>query len=172
LVPECGELQRWRGRAPQAPEDWTGVSADFSIVMGSLPPCFLDHPSSSPELEWLANITNAKPRRAYRNDVGEIFGLRRIARSGRAAHRYACACFIAWRKYLEERANVSDVGSNRFTWSKSIADERRGNHSDRAGKRIATLKLAFQNHYFNPNNTIDFEYDLMEDQSGNDCRTH
>jgi hypothetical protein len=25
-----------------------------------------------PELEWLANITNAKTRRAYRNDVSEF----------------------------------------------------------------------------------------------------
>jgi integrase/recombinase XerD len=56
-----------------------------------------------PELEWLANITNAKTRRAYRNDVEEFSaftGLRQPAelRSIPRAH------IIAWRKHLEARA--------------------------------------------------------------------
>ncbi len=55
-----------------------------------------------PELEWLANITNPKTRRAYRNDVSEfsVFtGLRRPAelRTVTRAH------VIAWRKDLEAR---------------------------------------------------------------------
>ena len=55
-----------------------------------------------PELEWLANITNAKTRRAYRNDVSEFSaftGLRQPAelRTVTRAH------VIAWRKHLESR---------------------------------------------------------------------
>jgi integrase/recombinase XerD len=56
-----------------------------------------------PEEEWLANITNVKTRRAYRNDVREFIAyaglqnydeLRSIARSH----------IIAWRKDMEQRA--------------------------------------------------------------------
>jgi integrase/recombinase XerD len=55
-----------------------------------------------PELEWLANITNAKTRRAYRNDVGEFSafaGLRGPAelRTVTRAH------VIAWRTHIETR---------------------------------------------------------------------
>src|ERR1700687_4398683 len=55
------------------------------------------------ELEWLANITNPKTRRAYKNDVAEFSaftGLRQPAelRSITRAH------VIAWRKHLESRA--------------------------------------------------------------------
>src|SRR6204780_4571750 len=55
-----------------------------------------------PELEWLANITNAKTRHAYKSDVAEFIaftglqehaGLRTVARSH----------VIAWRKHLESR---------------------------------------------------------------------
>jgi site-specific recombinase XerD len=54
------------------------------------------------ELEWLANITNAKTRRAYKIDVEEFIafaGLRGLAelRSITRAH------VIAWRKDLEKR---------------------------------------------------------------------
>src|ERR1039458_10097391 len=56
-----------------------------------------------PELEWLANLTNPKTRRAYRNDVGEFStftGLRNPVelRTVTRAH------VIAWRKDLEARA--------------------------------------------------------------------
>jgi site-specific recombinase XerD len=56
-----------------------------------------------PEIEWLANLTNAKTRRAYKNDVEEFIGftgLRGIAelRGITRAH------VIAWRKDLEKRA--------------------------------------------------------------------
>jgi integrase/recombinase XerD len=55
-----------------------------------------------PELEWLANLTNPKTRRAYKIDVEEFIdfiGLRGIAelRSITRAH------VIAWRKDLEKR---------------------------------------------------------------------
>ena len=56
-----------------------------------------------PELEWLANITNPKTRRAYKNDVGEFSaftGLRQPVelRTITRAH------VIARRKHLESRA--------------------------------------------------------------------
>lgn len=56
-----------------------------------------------PELEWLANITNPKTRRAYKNDVEEFSnfaGLNQPAelRTVTRAH------VIAWRKKLESRA--------------------------------------------------------------------
>src|ERR1700736_4062693 len=56
-----------------------------------------------PELEWLANITNPKTRRAHKNDVSEFSaftGLRQLAgiRTITRAH------VIAWRKHLESRA--------------------------------------------------------------------
>lgn len=55
-----------------------------------------------PELEWLANITNEKTRRAYKLDVGEFsqfLGLKRPEefRSVTRAH------VIAWRELLERR---------------------------------------------------------------------
>ena len=55
-----------------------------------------------PEIEWLANITNPKTRRAYKNDVSEFSaftGLRRPEelRTVTRAH------VIAWRKDLEAR---------------------------------------------------------------------
>lgn len=55
-----------------------------------------------PELEWLANITNPKTRRAYKEDVNDFFhfaGLRRPVelRGVTRAH------VIAWRKDLEVR---------------------------------------------------------------------
>jgi integrase/recombinase XerD len=48
-----------------------------------------------PEEEWLANIANAKTRRAYKEDVREFdyLGLRSVAR----AH------VIGWRKDMEKR---------------------------------------------------------------------
>jgi len=57
-----------------------------------------------PEVEWLANITNPKTRRAYKNDVSDFSaftGLRRPEelRTVTRAH------VIAWRKDLETRLN-------------------------------------------------------------------
>src|SRR5690349_2662561 len=55
-----------------------------------------------PELEWLANITNAKTRRAYKIDVAEFLafaGLKSTAEL-RAVTR---AHLIAWRKDMERR---------------------------------------------------------------------
>jgi integrase/recombinase XerD len=69
----------------------------------SLTPAQFEHLAAvPPEEEWLANITNAKTRRAYKNDVREFVayaglrdyaGLRSIARSH----------IIHWRKDMEKR---------------------------------------------------------------------
>jgi len=69
---------------------------------GLTPAQYDDLAEVPPELEWLANITNAKTRRAYRNDVSEFSaftGLRQPAelRTVTRAH------VIAWRKHLESR---------------------------------------------------------------------
>jgi integrase/recombinase XerD len=70
---------------------------------GLTPVQFGDLAEVPPELEWLANLTNAKTRRAYKVDVEEFIGftgLRGIAelRGITRAH------VIAWRKHLEKRA--------------------------------------------------------------------
>ena len=69
---------------------------------GLTPAQFGDLAEVPPELEWLANITNAKTRRAYRNDVREFSaftGLRRPAE----LRTVTWAHVIAWRKHLESR---------------------------------------------------------------------
>ena len=56
-----------------------------------------------PEEEWLANLTNAKTRRAYKNDVREF-----IARTGLSSYlelrSIVRAHIIDWRKDMEQRA--------------------------------------------------------------------
>ena len=42
------------------------------------PTQFGDLADVPPELEWLANITNPKTRRAYKNDVGEFSAFTRL----------------------------------------------------------------------------------------------
>jgi integrase/recombinase XerD len=69
---------------------------------GLTPAQFGDLAEVPPEIEWLANLTNPKTRRAYKNDVEEFVsftGLRGIAelRGVTRAH------VIAWRKDLEQR---------------------------------------------------------------------
>jgi site-specific recombinase XerD len=70
---------------------------------GLTPAQFGDLAEVPPEIEWLANLTNPKTRRAYKNDVEEFAGftgLRGVAelRGVTRAH------VIAWRKDLEQRA--------------------------------------------------------------------
>src|SRR5271169_1323199 len=55
-----------------------------------------------PELEWLANITNAKTRRAYRNDVSEFSAFTGL-RQPSELRTITRAHVIAWRKHLEKR---------------------------------------------------------------------
>jgi integrase/recombinase XerD len=67
------------------------------------PAAFADLADVPPELEWLANITNPKTRRAYKVDVAEFLafsGLSEI-KSLRAVAR---SHVIAWRKDMEGRS--------------------------------------------------------------------
>ena len=55
-----------------------------------------------PEIEWLANITNEKTRRAYQNDVSEFshfLGLRKPEEFRTVTRSHV----IAWREDLEDR---------------------------------------------------------------------
>jgi len=54
------------------------------------------------EIEWLANITNAKTRRAYKNDAGEFFHFAGLQGS-MEIRTVTRAHVIAWRKDLEFR---------------------------------------------------------------------
>jgi site-specific recombinase XerD len=56
-----------------------------------------------PELEWLANITNPKTRRAYKNDVTEFSAFTGL-RNPVELRTVTRAHVIAWRKDLEARA--------------------------------------------------------------------
>ena len=55
-----------------------------------------------PELEWLANITNAKTRRAYKRDVEE-FSLFTRLRAPAELRQIVRAHIIAWRTHLETK---------------------------------------------------------------------
>jgi site-specific recombinase XerD len=55
-----------------------------------------------PEEEWLANITNAKTRRAYKNDVREFIAYAGLANYGEL-RSIARAHIIDWRRDMEQR---------------------------------------------------------------------
>ena len=55
-----------------------------------------------PELEWLANITNAKTRRAYKVDVAELISFTNL-KDHSATRTVTRAHVIAWRKNMESR---------------------------------------------------------------------
>jgi integrase/recombinase XerD len=67
------------------------------------PAQFGDLADVPPELEWLANITNPKTRRAYKNDVGEFSDFT-VLRHPTELRTITRAHVIAWRKHLESRA--------------------------------------------------------------------
>jgi hypothetical protein len=55
----------------------------FAVERRALTPSqFGDLADVPPELEWLANITDPKTRRAYKNDVGEFSAGRSMRGSG------------------------------------------------------------------------------------------
>jgi integrase/recombinase XerD len=56
-----------------------------------------------PELEWLANITNAKTRRAYKVDVAEFIAFTNL-KDHSALRTVTRAHIIAWRKDMEARS--------------------------------------------------------------------
>jgi integrase/recombinase XerD len=60
-----------------------------------------------PEIEWLANITNPKTKRAYKADVGEFSAFASL-RSSSELRTVTRAHVIAWRKDLEAR-KLSDA---------------------------------------------------------------
>jgi integrase/recombinase XerD len=55
-----------------------------------------------PEIEWLANITNPKTRRFYKNDVAEFVTFTALKDSA-ALRTVTRAHVIGWRKDLESR---------------------------------------------------------------------
>ena len=56
-----------------------------------------------PELEWLANITNAKTRRAYKVDVAEFMAFSGLTET-KSLRAVARSHVIAWRKDMESRS--------------------------------------------------------------------
>jgi integrase/recombinase XerD len=64
---------------------------------------FADLADVPPELEWLANITNAKTRRAYRVDVAEFIAFTNL-KDHSALRTVTRAHVIAWRKDVESRS--------------------------------------------------------------------
>lgn len=73
------------------------------LYKGGLTPAQVAHLADvPPELEWLANITNEKTRRAYKIDVGEFskfLGLKRPEEFRTVSRAHV----IAWRELLERR---------------------------------------------------------------------
>lgn len=67
------------------------------------PEQFCDLADVPPEIEWLANITNAKTRRFYKSDVAE-FSLFTGLRASAELRSVTRAHVIAWRKALEARS--------------------------------------------------------------------
>src|ERR1700731_2358888 len=66
------------------------------------PAQFGDLADVPPELEWLANITNPKTRRAYKNDVEEFSAFSGVTQPAHLRN-VTRAHVIAWRKHLESR---------------------------------------------------------------------
>ncbi len=74
-----------------------------------------------PELEWFANITNAKTRQAYRLDVGEFTGFVGIERPAdfRGVMR---SHILAWRKDLENRGLAGSTIRRKLSALSSLFD--------------------------------------------------
>src|SRR5213595_2703727 len=64
-----------------------------------------------PEVEWLANITNKKTRRAYKIDVAEFSGFAGLNETSQL-RTVTRAHVIAWRKDMEAR-NLSPASIRR-----------------------------------------------------------
>ena len=68
-----------------------GAILDLLVRETLTPSQFSQLADVPPELEWLANITNSKTRRAYKVDVEEFSRFAGLNARG-AAHRNAGAC--------------------------------------------------------------------------------
>jgi hypothetical protein len=95
-------LNGWAGEEDETAASSSDRHSRAGAPAPAYPGQFTDLAEIPPELEWLANLTNPKTRRAYKIDVEEFIafaGLRGIAelRSITRAH------VIAWRKDLEKR---------------------------------------------------------------------
>jgi integrase/recombinase XerD len=73
------------------------------------------------ELEWLANITNAKTRRAYKIDVGE-FSVYAGLQGPTEFRRVTRAHVIAWRKDLERRGLAASSIRRKLSALSSLFD--------------------------------------------------
>jgi integrase/recombinase XerD len=88
---------------------------------GMKPAQFDDLAEVPPEIEWLANLTNPKTRRAYKNDVEEFArftGLRGIAEMRDITRAHV----IAWRKDLEQRALAASSISRKISALSALLD--------------------------------------------------
>ena len=74
-----------------------------------------------PELEWLANITNEKTRRAYKVDVAEFLGFSGLTEIN-SLRSVARAHVIAWRKDMERRGLASTSIRRKLSSLSSLFD--------------------------------------------------
>lgn len=74
-----------------------------------------------PEEEWLANITNAKTRRAYKNDVREFIAYAGLQNYGEL-RSIARSHIIAWRKNMEQRALSPSTTRRKLSALSSLFD--------------------------------------------------
>jgi len=88
---------------PPPPEMSRSGTALVPVTGRTLTPeQYADLADVPPEIEWLANITNPRTRRAYKIDVGEFMRFTGL-RSPVELRTVTRAHVIAWRKELELR---------------------------------------------------------------------
>jgi len=103
-----------------------------------------DHLSDvPPELEWLANITNRKTRRAYKIDVGEFSAFAGLTDT-RQMRTVTRAHVIAWRKDMEAR-NLSPSTIRRKLSSLSSLFDYLCEHNAVAGNPVDGVKRPVAN---------------------------
>lgn len=74
-----------------------------------------------PEIEWFANIDNARTRRAYKNDIEDFSAFVGIARP-EEFRTITRSHVIAWRKMLEERALSASTIRRKLSALSSLFD--------------------------------------------------
>jgi site-specific recombinase XerD len=88
---------------------------------GLTPAQYSDLSDVPPEIEWLANITNAKTRRFYKADVAEFITFTGL-KDYTALRTVARAHVIAWRKDMEERALAAATVRRKLSALSSLFD--------------------------------------------------